>query len=372
MTEDPAGPEVKADVARTLLLVQTLPQFNRQIPNDTRSLHAEAAFFPATGSTRWRYDHVPAANSLKRKMFRLLNCLLVHLLSLLSAPQEKPADLPGLQNLSRASENVIVGSEPHGDAAFESLRSMGITTIISVDGIKPDVETARKHGLRYIHIPFGYDGIPDHASKALARAAREIATPMYVHCHHGRHRGPAAAAIVCISTGSLTQVQALELMTTAGTSKDYTGLWRDVENFIPPGPDDVLPELLEVAPVDSIAAAMAKIDRSFDNLKLCAAAGWRTPDNHQDLVPASEALLVQEGLHETARHLEPQHDEQFRKWLSESDSLTADLCAAVKSGDNAMAAVQLKAVEQSCRRCHSTYRNRRASSVERAEAGKAD
>ncbi len=290
-------------------------------------------------------------------MFRQLNCLPVLLLSQLSAAQETPVDLPGLNNLSRASENVIVGSEPHGDAAFENLRSLGITTIISVDGATPDVEAARKHGLRYIHIPFGYDGIPSDATKALARAAREITTPMYVHCHHGRHRGPAAAAIVCISSGSLTQVQALELMTTAGTSKDYTGLWRDVRNFIPPGPDEVLPELLEVAPVDSIVATMAKIDRSFDNLKLCAAAGWKTPKDHPDLVPASEALLVQEGLHEASRHLQAQHDEQFRKWLTDSESLAADLCAAVKSGDSATPSVRLKAVEQSCKRCHSAYRD---------------
>ena len=288
-------------------------------------------------------------------MFRLLICLPV--LLLLSAPQETPTELPGLHNVNRASAIVIVGSEPHGQAAFEQLRMLGITTIISVDSATPDVETAKKHGLRTIHIPFSYDGIPDEALKAMARAAREIKSPMYVHCHHGKHRGPAAAAIVCMSAGSLNQMQAIQLMTRAGTSKGYTGLWRDVRNFIPPDPDEILPELVEVAPVDSIAAAMARIDRRFDNLKLCADAGWTTPENHPDLVPASEALLVQEGLHETSRHLTLHHNEQFRQWLNESESFAGELCTVVKSGDVAKASVMLKAVEQSCKRCHNAYRD---------------
>ncbi len=279
-------------------------------------------------------------------------------LLLATFPQETPTELPGLHNLNRASETVFLGSEPHGEEAFASLRKLGITTIISVDGATPDVKNAKKYGLRYIHIPFGYDGVPDEAAKALFRAAREIQSPIYVHCHHGKHRGPAAAAIVCLAAGSMNQMQAVQLMTKAGTSKDYTGLWRDVKYFIPPVPDEILPELVEVAQVDSIAAAMAKIDRSFDNLKLCAEAGWTTPENHPDLLPASEALLVQEGLHETARHLTSRHDEQFRQWLNESESLAGELFTVVKSGDAAMASIRLKAVEQSCKRCHSVYRDR--------------
>ena len=303
-------------------------------------------------------------------MLRGSLCLGVFLL--VAAAQETPTEMPGLHNLNRASEFVFLGSEPQGDEAFASLRKLGIATIISVDGATPDIGTARKYGIRYIHIPIGYDGIPAEAARSLARAAREIRSPMYVHCHHGKHRGPAAAAIVCMSAGSLNQVQAIQLLTTAGTSKDYTGLWRDVKSFVPPSPDEKLPELTETASVDSIAAAMAKIDRSFDHLKLCAAAEWKTPENHPDLVPASEALLVQEGLSETSRHLASQHDEQFRKWLSESESRAADLCAAVKSGDHARASVLLKAAEQSCKRCHSAYRDRTAASARHGQAEKAD
>ena len=284
--------------------------------------------------------------------------LCLWLLLLTAAPQETPTELPGLHNLNRASETVFLGSEPHGEEAFASLSQLGIGTIISVDGAIPNVERAKRYGIRCIHIPFGYDGIPGDAASSLARVAREITSPMYVHCHHGRHRGPAAAAIVCMAGGSMDHMQAVQLMARAGTSKDYTGLWRDVMSFSPPDPHDKFPELVEVAEVDSVTAAMARLDRSFDNLKLAAASEWITPDNHPDLVPSSEALLVQEGLHETSRLLTSHHDEQFREWLNETESLAAALCAALKAKDAAIASVRLKAVERACSRCHLEYRDR--------------
>jgi protein tyrosine phosphatase (PTP) superfamily phosphohydrolase (DUF442 family) len=273
------------------------------------------------------------------------------------APQSPPHELPGLHNVHRATGTVYLGSEPHGEQAFAELQKLGITTIVSVDGAIPDVEVAKKYGLRYIHIPLGYDAVDSDAAKALTRVAREIKTPLYVHCHHGKHRGPAAAAIVCIAAGSLKNEQAIELMKKAGTGKDYVGLWRDVNRFVPPSANIQLPELVEVAKVESMAAAMAKLDRHFDNLKACAKADWQTPASHPDLVPAAEALLVQEGLHESQRHCSGAHDATFREWLKESDTLASGLYAAVKAEDKASAATLLKSLEQKCVQCHQAYRN---------------
>ena len=134
-----------------------------------------------------------------------------------------PKELPGLHNVHRATKIVYLGSEPHGEEAFISLKKLGVTTIVSVDGATPDVELAKKHGLRYIHIPTGYDGVDEVATKALTRVAWEIKTPLYVHCHHGKHRGPAAAAIVCLASGTLTHDQAIGLMKTAGTRQGLHG-----------------------------------------------------------------------------------------------------------------------------------------------------
>src|SRR6185436_3172872 len=101
-----------------------------------------------------------------------------------------------LHNLFRVTTNILSGSSPYRDAAFAEIARLGVKTIISVDGTRPDVETARNHGLRYIHLPFGYAGVPTNRVAELVKAARTASGPIYVHCHHGLHRGPAAVAVI--------------------------------------------------------------------------------------------------------------------------------------------------------------------------------
>src|SRR5687767_7758627 len=226
-----------------------------------------------------------------------------------AAAGAKPADPPGLHNLMKVTKRLYSGSEPHGEEGIASLKEMGVKTIVSVDGAKPAVETARKYGMRYVHIPIGYDGVPEEAGQSLARLMREAETPIYVHCHHGKHRGPAAVAVACVAEGDMTGKEALSILVRAGTSKDYSGLWRDVDAYTPPPADAELPELVEVAEVGSFTAAMAQVDRAFDNLKLCREAKWSVPPDHPDLVPAQEALLLQEGLHEAGRNAGEDYDE---------------------------------------------------------------
>lgn len=278
-----------------------------------------------------------------------------------SAPQtaviERLPDAAGLQNLHRAGPDVLVGSEPHGDEALSELCRLGVTTIVSVDGARPDVEAARRHGLRYIHIPIGYDGVPADAVQKLARVARETSTPVYVHCHHGKHRGPAAAAVICRIKDVLSAEQAMELLTKAGTGLEYAGLWRDVRELQIPEPPESPVVLEEIAKGDSVATAMATLDRAFDHLKLVAAAGWQVPKDHPDLVPLTEAVLVREGFTESVRHVGADHPEQFRLWLAESATQAEDLEAAIRAGDSDKASALMKAMDVACRRCHVEYRN---------------
>ena len=88
------------------------------------------------------------------------------------------------------SDRVYSGGQPEGDEAFATLRKLGVKTLISVDGTKPDVERAAKFGLRYVHIPHGYAGISSNTAARLAKAAATVEGPIFVHCHRGKHRGP--------------------------------------------------------------------------------------------------------------------------------------------------------------------------------------
>src|SRR4051812_38582828 len=71
----------------------------------------------------------------------------------------QPANYQGLHNVVTYADGLYCGSVPEGKAGFATLAAIGIKTIISVDGATPEVELASKFGLRYVHLPVGYDGI---------------------------------------------------------------------------------------------------------------------------------------------------------------------------------------------------------------------
>jgi protein tyrosine phosphatase (PTP) superfamily phosphohydrolase (DUF442 family)/cytochrome c556 len=275
----------------------------------------------------------------------------------LNAKPDPSTDPDGIHNVMKVSETIFSGSEPEGDEGFASLAKLGIKTVITVDGGKPNVEAAHRHGMRYVHIPIGYDGVPEEAGQALARAVREVEKPIYVHCHHGQHRGPTGAAIACVASGALTNKQAVQILERAGTSKDYPGLWRDVAAYKPPGPGVKLPELVEVAHVDSFPAAMAQIDHAFDNVKMLQASAWKAPAKHPDIVPAQEALLLQEALHEVGRNLVADRDEPFKARLAEADAIAAQLRDDLKKNDTKAASEQLLKLDAACKQCHKKYRD---------------
>jgi protein tyrosine phosphatase (PTP) superfamily phosphohydrolase (DUF442 family) len=266
---------------------------------------------------------------------------------------------PGLHNVFRVSAQVYSGSEPQGREAFDSLVAMGVNTIVSVDGARPQVDLARERGLRYVHIPIGYDGLPERARLALASVMRESDGPVYIHCHHGKHRGPAAAAVACRAAGQLDAAAAEELLRLAGTSRDYHGLYRDVREFVPPAPDQPLPELVEVAQVDSLVSGMAELGRYFDELKLCREARWEIPAEHPDLVPRGIARLVQEGLHELGRTADlSAYTGEFRSLLQASDETAERLCQALAGSDLEVMEREFSKLEKSCGQCHAEWRDR--------------
>jgi protein tyrosine phosphatase (PTP) superfamily phosphohydrolase (DUF442 family) len=269
------------------------------------------------------------------------------------------SELPGVHNFFRATAGVFSGSQPEGEAAFAALAKLGVKTLISVDGAKPDVELAARYGLRYIHLPFGYDGIPTNRVLELARAATTVQGPVFVHCHHGKHRGPAAVSIICLADGGWTPAQAEEFLRKAGTSVDYPGLYRAAREFKAPTAEQlaaVSTNFPAVNQTDSLVDTMVAVDNIFENLKRVRDAGWKTPADHADLSPAHEAMQLLEQFLELSRTPETaRRPEDFRIKLTAGVRATEQLHAALKAGDPADAAS--KRVTQSCVDCHKRYRN---------------
>ncbi|MFO1512962.1 MAG: hypothetical protein U1F83_08650 [Verrucomicrobiota bacterium] len=270
-------------------------------------------------------------------------------------------DISGVHNSFRVTDKLFSGSQPEGEEAFEALAKLGVKTIISVDGSKPDVETARKHGLRYIHLPFGYDGIPTNRVVELARAVEFQTAPVFVHCHHGLHRGPAAVAVICEATQNWTPTQAEAWMREAGTAADYAGLYRAAATFQKPTPAQLaaVKELPEVSKTSSLVESMVLIDEHFSRLKQTQKAGWKTPPGQADITPEHEALLLWEQLREIARTDDTaQRPRDYRTKLSVAEKATESLRLALKAPDapETIEAVFAK-IGPSCAACHKQYRN---------------
>jgi len=286
-----------------------------------------------------------------------------------SAAGFEPRAAAGLHNVFRVAPNLYSGSAPEGAAGFDSLQKLGIKTVITVDGVSPEVEEAHKHGMRYIHLPHGYDGIPRATQILLAKATQNVEGPIYVHCHHGSHRGPAAVAVICRANFGWSAQQSLAWMHAAGTATNYVGLYRAAELFQPMTDAELraapskFPEKVKVS---GLVEAMVAVDTRMDLLKEIRAAGFKTPASHPDLAPANEALLLKETFRELQRL--PEAQKRGAKFLSELKSaedqaeeaerlLQERVRGDGKSFDDQKLIQQFSAIEKRCSSCHERFRN---------------
>jgi protein tyrosine phosphatase (PTP) superfamily phosphohydrolase (DUF442 family) len=272
-------------------------------------------------------------------------------------------------NAYQVHEKVISGGQPAGDPGFRELAALGVKTIISVDGTTPDVAAASKYGLRYVHLPHGYDGVPASRAQELAKAVRDLPGPIYIHCHHGKHRSPAAAAVACVGAGLIPPAAAELILKTAGTSTGYRGLYqsaRAARSLSIQLLDDLKPEFPERARIPPLAGAMVAIEHTHDHLKEIAAAGWKPPAKHPDLDPSHEALLLREHFTELLRTDDTRRQpEPFQELLRDSEAaaqaLENDLRAWPANSPATMPppslASSLDRITSNCTACHRQFRD---------------
>ncbi|MGI8981338.1 MAG: hypothetical protein ACR2FY_19100 [Pirellulaceae bacterium] len=239
-----------------------------------------------------------------------------------------------LPNALQVHPRVISGGQPEGEAGFAELKGLGIKTVISVDGARPDVELAKKFGLRYVHLPHGYDGIPEERVEELAKAVRDLPGPIYIHCHHGKHRSPAAASAACVGAGLIDHKDARQVLVVAGTSESYRGLYQAAQNakrFDDKLLDALQAEFPATAKLPPMAEAMVGVEHANDHLKLFAANKWRPIKDQPALEPDHEALLLREHFTELLRTKEIMDKPQrFQELMKEGEAAAADLESSLK------------------------------------------
>lgn len=276
-----------------------------------------------------------------------------------------PRDYAGLHNVVAYYANFLSGGVPEGAAGFDTLKAMGVRTIISVDGAEPELAPARARGMRYIHLPIGYNGFDEKRRLELVRAARDAMKdgPVYIHCHHGKHRSAGAAAAIAASLGWITPAEGVERMKVSGTAPNYKGLYSCASESVTLDAsiiDAVPADFPEVSRPAGLVKSMVEIDEAFEHLKLIEKSAWAAPADHPDLVPVSEAGRIADlyRLLESNDRVKDKPDD-FRAMLAQArDHAQAieDLLAA-PTPDAAKLGVQFKLLSASCRDCHSKHRD---------------
>ncbi len=265
-----------------------------------------------------------------------------------------------LPNLIQVTDQVYSGGLPDGAAGFEELRRLGIKTVISVDGAKPDVASAEKDGLRYVHLPHGYDGVPTDRAHEIARGLRDLPGPVYIHCHHGKHRSPAATAVACVEAGLIDKTQARVLLRLAGTGKNYRGLHKavDLAQLVDQQTldqaDQSFPPIAEIPP---LAKRMVDMDHLLEQLE-----SQRKADFPKSVEPANDplhlALLLREEYVETGRLEDTARRHQtFRDLLTAGEEQARLLEEDLDANRRDNASKRIISLKQNCNACHERFRD---------------
>jgi protein tyrosine phosphatase (PTP) superfamily phosphohydrolase (DUF442 family) len=249
------------------------------------------------------------------------------------------------------------GGQPQGELGFRSLRELGVRTIVSVDGVKPDLGLAKRFEMRYVHVPIGYDDVPADRLVTMIRAVQTLPGPVYVHCHHGRHRGPAAAVCILRSLDPSVEANAAAgIMRSLGTAERYRGLYGAAMRQ-PPTRDAVAAatgEFLEVSEVEPLTEQMVAIDHDWGQLR--SLVQMKVPTREQIDQARGHLAVLSERFRESARLLEGDDANEKIADLRKALAETAEALQGQMERPEPLSE-SVRALEQRCTMCHARFRD---------------
>ncbi len=275
--------------------------------------------------------------------------------------KEPGENKPGVEHYRRWSEKLGQGAQPEGALGFETLKELGFTTILSVDGAAPDVAAAKKAGLKYVHVPIGYDGVSRDEALKIIQAVRSAEGPVFVHCHHGLHRGPAAAAIAREGVEGVTNEVASEGLRESGCSPTYAGLFRDVAAFAKPDEKEfvAVPKDLPEAVVPSgMREMMTHVDERWDLLTELQPGDFAADAKHPDVDSAHEAAMLENSFRGALAMDEVKAvGDEFVASMRKAQALAQELEDHIRAKDVKLAQETFALLKQTCSACHKAHRN---------------
>ena len=276
----------------------------------------------------------------------------------------KPAFFPGLKQVVAFQDDLFSGSRPEGEWGMKSLVELNIASIICVDGIAPEVERAREYGINTIHLPLKYNSPNKTQILDLCSAfmMNRLNGNVYIHCHHGKHRSAAAAALVSIALDLSNAQEMKERMQVSETSQYYTGLWEAVERQQLISMSEIVKNektFPSVVKPTGMTAQMIDIDEALDRLLLVEQSKWIVPKSHPDLAPTADAGIIAE----TFRSMQLDEESPFfnKNFVGETinafhEASRLEQILNTDTIDVKLFSEHLHRVEQTCIQCHKAWR----------------
>lgn len=190
----------------------------------------------------------------------------------------------------------------------------------------------------------------------------ELPGPIYVHCHHGAHRGPAAVAIVALANQLWTTNAAEAWLHAAGTGTNYLGLYASVREFRRPAADTLKrlqSDFPERAPASRLVEAMVGIDNRWENLKAIRVAGYKATAQRPGPDVTHELHLLREHYREAQRlDAAAKRGMEFLKRLKLAEA-NAELTGDLLQRDSPRVELDraFDSLRADCTMCHRRYRD---------------
>lgn len=167
-------------------------------------------------------------------MFRFVLAIAL-ILSPASAAAEQPAvSSRALPRFHQLDQGLYRGGQPK-DGGFQSLRQMGIRTVINLREDNPERQVVESLGMKSIHIPLSAaKGVPDPAIRQFFDILRDPSNyPIFFHCRRGADRTGAMAGFYRIEFQGWDGKKAYQEARDIGMRWWYRNLKGQIEKFDP-------------------------------------------------------------------------------------------------------------------------------------------
>lgn len=139
--------------------------------------------------------------------------------------------LPGLSNVGLVAPGIFRGAQPRSEG-FETLRTMGIRTVINLRPGRDERAKVEAAGMKLIHIPMKAEDVKSEAVRKVLSAMTDPANqPVFVHCKRGKHRAGVVTAVFRMEKEGWSRKEAKAEMRVFGYNEAFARLTEFIEGY---------------------------------------------------------------------------------------------------------------------------------------------